>query len=348
MIGRRLGDGTGRIRPGIRIGVGFVVALAVLGVFVHGVGGRRVLSSLLAADGRFVAAGVIGAVAGVLCWSEAQRRVLVATTGRRIGGRFRIAYFAGDFTKQVLPLGHVSGPALMALTVSVAVDVSYERALAGITVSDLLNLVSSLCLAGLGLLFVLRGTGGRGLGQFARLFVVALVGVALLVALVVLLRAALLPVVVRLAEVLHGTVGRLSARAARALDPVTVRTTVSTYVEGLDAATADRRQLVVGAAFSVVGWLLLAGALSAAGAAVDVPVRPAAALFLVPISGLATWLPIPGGVGGVELVLVAGLLATTGANAGLVTATVLLFRLCSYWVVVLVDGGAMLYFAATE
>ncbi|MFC6726382.1 hypothetical protein ACFQE1_18845, partial [Halobium palmae] len=66
------------------------------------------------------------------------------------GGRFRAVYFAGDFTKQVLPMGHVSGPAILSYWVSEAVDLGYEETLAAVTVADLLNLAASLALAAVG------------------------------------------------------------------------------------------------------------------------------------------------------------------------------------------------------
>lgn len=74
--------------------------------------------------------------------------------------------------------------------------------------------------------------------------------------------------------------------------------------------------------------------------ALGVRVPLALVLFLVPVAGLATVVPLPGGLGGFEVAL-AGLLAALAAvdltSAG---AVVILYRLCSFWFFVLVGGIA--------
>ena len=79
------------------------------------------------------------------------------------------------------------------------------------------------------------------------------------------------------------------------------------------------------------------------------PVSPALAVFLVPMAGLATWLPLPGGLGGVEVALAAGLVAATGVGVGAAAAVAILHRLCAYWAVVAVDGvcAASLFLGGT-
>jgi uncharacterized protein (TIRG00374 family) len=103
----------------------------------------------------------------------------------------------------------------------------------------------------------------------------------------------------------------------------------------------NRRAVLYAFALSQLGWVLFALPLYTGALALDVRLPLALALFLVPAAGLATVFPLPGGLGGVEVVL-AGLLAVLVAidltTAG---AVVILFRLCSFWFFVLVCGVAV-------
>lgn len=69
----------------------------------------------------------------------------------------------------------------------------------------------------------------------------------------------------------------------------------------------------------------------------------ALSLVLVPAGGLATLLPTPGGLGGTEVGTAAALVVLTGATVDVAAAAVLLYRVASYWFVVLVGGASSLY-----
>jgi uncharacterized membrane protein YbhN (UPF0104 family) len=70
-------------------------------------------------------------------------------------------------------------------------------------------------------------------------------------------------------------------------------------------------------------------------------------LFIVPVGGLATVVPLPGGIGGVEFAVAGMVIALTTIDPAVVGAMVLLYRVCVYWFLVLV-GGASLFLAATS
>lgn len=317
----------------------------LLGWFLRAVGPRRVLGELARADPAPVVVGVCAGCSAVLLWSEALR-VALGVLGREAGGlRFRLAFLSGDFAKQVLPFGHVSGPAIMAYAVAEGVGSAYEETLAAVTVADLLNLVASLTLAAGGLALVgAAGTPVPGLAVFTAALVVALLGVATVGLLVTVSRPTLSRVVQAAAALTRATAGRLDARVDSRLAEAAVTGRLEGYYRTFDAVTADRRRVAVAVALAVGGWLLVGSALYCSALALDVRVSPALALALAPLSGLATWLPVPGGVGGVE-VAVAGGLAAAGVDLGVATAVALCYRLCSYWAVVALDGSAVVAFS---
>jgi len=68
-------------------------------------------------------------------------------------------------------------------------------------------------------------------------------------------------------------------------------------------------------------------------------------VFLVPASHLVAVLPLPGGLGGVELVLAGVLAVVLGIDVILAATVTLLYRLWAYWFVLLAGAVASLYAA---
>lgn len=106
--------------------------------------------------------------------------------------------------------------------------------------------------------------------------------------------------------------------------------------------TANWRRISVATGFVFLGWVCYATPLFLVGRALGVELPFALVLALVPLAGLATWFPLPGGLGGVEVALTAGLVVAGDLGVGTAAAVALLYRVCSYWVVVAVDGAAAL------
>ncbi len=67
-------------------------------------------------------------------------------------------------------------------------------------------------------------------------------------------------------------------------------------------------------------------------------------LFLIPASGVARVIPLPGGLGGVEVVLGGMIIGLTGLDAGTAGGVVLLYRLLSYWGILVLGGLYSMYF----
>lgn len=337
-----------RLRPAARAIIGLALAVVVLAVFVWLTGGVEVLRALTRADLRPVAVGSVAGVAAILSWGEALRRALGGT--KPVGGlRYRLTYLSGDFARQVLPMGRLSGSAIIAYAVTRPFDIEYEEGLAAVTVTDLLNLVSAVSLSTLGLSIVFLRADVGDVRTFLGGLTGALVVAVAVVALVTRRRRVVERGVETLSGVLHRGAARLGVESvAAALEPESMRHRVESYFGALDAVADDRRRVAATASFVAVGWLAFAASLTAAATALSVGVPFAAALFVAPAAGLVGWSPLPGGTGGIEVAVTAGLVAVAGVSVESAAAVALLYRVCSYWVVVAVDAVATGLLAAIE
>ncbi|WP_245758292.1 lysylphosphatidylglycerol synthase transmembrane domain-containing protein [Halogeometricum limi] len=329
-----------RARPAVRAVVGVGLALVVLAVFVSLTGGRAVLTAVARADLSLVAAAGFAGVAAIASWGESLRHAVRTT--KVIGGlRYRLAYFSGDFARQILPMGRLSGSAIIGYAVSRPFELKYEEALAAVTVADLLNLLTAVTVSATGLVVLVVGSG---IGD-VRTFVAGLVGA-------VVVAAGVLALVTRRRDVLERVVGgvfgvgyRLATRLGistleRHLHPESVSRRVESYFRTLDEVGQDRKRVALTGLFAAVGWVGFGSSLALAAAALGADVPVAAALFVAPASGLVGWSPLPGGTGGIEVAVTAGLVATAGVPVSTAAAVALLYRVCSYWVVVAVDAAA--------
>lgn len=329
-----------KVRPAVRAAVGIALALVVLAVFVTLTGGREVVVAIARADLGLAAVASVAGVAAISTWGESLRHALETTKSVR-GPRYRLAYLSGDFARQILPMGHLSGSAIIGYAVSRPFDIQYEEALAAVTVADLLNLLCAVTISAVGLLLVVLDSG---IGD-VRTFVAGLAGAVAVASGVVVLvtrrRDLLERAVVAVVAVGYRIGARLGVSTVeRYLHPDSVERRVESYFRTLDGVAEDRRRVAFVALFAAVGWVCFATSLAVAGAALGAGVPFAAALFVAPASGLVGWSPLPGGSGGVEVAVTAGLVATAGVSVSTAAAVALLYRVCSYWVVVGTDAAA--------
>lgn len=331
-----------------RLLTGFALAALVFGAFLVVFDAGGMWETIRGAAPLPFAAGLVAVLLALVCWAESMRRVLVATGGHVDPVPGFAAYSTGMFAKQVLPMGNASGPAIMALAIDREADLGFNRSLAVVTIGDFLGLLATLLLALVGVVYVVVSVPPTRLVQ------VVLVGVAVfaaaLVSFAVVLvyrRSAVRFAALGVARFLRGTLGRVSRRVEAALAPARIDESLARYFETLDAAAGDRRSLLVAAALALVGWTLFAVPLYTSALAVGAPLSFGLVLFVVPAGGLATIVPLPGGVGGVEFAVAGMILGLTSVDPAVAGAMVLLYRVCVYWFLVLI-GAASLGYTATS
>lgn len=353
----RRDEGNRRVRPApvadpprtrLRTLLAFGAAVFVLLLLLWAIGTDPLVRELATADLRIFALGPLAVLLALGCRIEALRRLLAASGTSIPLRRAFFAYGTGAFGRQVLPFGTVGGPAIMAYTLDRETGLGYDRTLAVVTVNQFLTQIASLVLALVGVAYLLAfAPHVPGLGLLRIGVPVVAVGLLASAAAFWTRRDAVAVVVRGVARLLQRTVGRLSARLEAALAPGRVGAELDRYYGTIDAVAGERRSILAAAGLVQVGWLLSAVPLYTGALALGVRLPVALVLFVAPVSGLAALVPLPGGLGGFEAVLAGILVVLTGLELASVAAIVVLYRLCSYWFVLLVGSVAVAYGATT-
>lgn len=324
-----------------RLVLSFGAAAALVGGFLLLVGPARLARQLAGTDLATFAVGLGSVFAALVCWSEATRQLFRSTGTPLSRRRAFVAYGAGAFGKQVLPMGNAGGPAVMAYAFDREAGAGYARSLGVVVVAEFLSLVASLVLAVVGVALLLRSGAGGGVVRLlgGGVLLVAL-GLAALTVVVWYRRHHVGVAATAVARALAPLVARVSPGAAERLAPDRVDAGLRRYYETFDAAASDRRAVLVAFVLSQVGWVCFALPLYTGALALGVDLPLSLVLVLVPAAGLATVMPIPGGLGGLEAALGGLLTVLANVDVAAAAAVVVLFRLCTFWFFVLVSGVA--------
>jgi hypothetical protein len=317
---------------------GFLGALVVLGVLLAFVGVGEVVDALLRAEPTVLVGVLVAAVAWLTAWGLALRTVL-GVLGVALSPAVSVLVFtAATFANNVTPFGQAGGEPVTALFVSRVADTEYETGLASIASVDSLNFVPSITLATLGLAYFSTEIA------FSRRLRFAAVAVGILALAIPVAgyygwqnRYAVERKVVGAFTPFIRGIGRL-VPGRDPLDPAAIEARIEGFFHAIERVAGDREALVVALGFSTVGWLCQAGALYLSLYAIGSPVDPEVVLVVVPVGAIAGITPLPGGLGGVEAVLIT-LLVALGVPRGAAAAGVLIHRTATYFLPLLVGGG---------
>ncbi|WP_153952392.1 lysylphosphatidylglycerol synthase transmembrane domain-containing protein [Halosegnis longus] len=319
---------------GWKILAGFAVAGIVLYVVASQFGLDEVVDTLAGADLRWLAVGCLSTTVCLVLWGKAWHVVLrvagIDVPFRKLVG----TYFAATFANYVTPLGQAGGEPFIAYVLSRDTEASYEESLASVVTADLLNLLPFFSFSAIGLSVLLAQSSLPGAAQSLAWGLLAMaVGVPVLVGLAWRYRERVRGGVLRLVRPVTRITSRLSVDGvARRIDEL---------YESFGRIAQDRRALVVAVVFAYAGWVFFALPLYFAGKTLAVPgIDPLLVLFVVPASTLAGLTPSPGGTGGVELALVALLVALTPVSNAVALSIALVYRVMSYWFALVVGGVA--------
>ena len=315
--------------------VGFLIAGVVLYLFGRVVGWNRITQSLRGADLRWLALACASTTVCLVIWSKAWDVILSAVDVEIPFRSIVVTYYAATFADYVTPFGKAGGSPFVAYVLSSDDRTSFENALASVVVSDTLNLVPFFSFAAVGFV-ALAATGS--LPSNARTLIYAL--------------GALLFVIPGIGYLLwtrrdatEELVVRLLGPVARRTDRISVlgvRERIERFYAQLEVITGTGHAVAHTLAYAYAGWMFFAVPLYLAALTVGVHVDPLLVLFIVPASTLASFVPTPGGLGGVEAAVTGLLVALAGLSAGTAASIALLYRFASYWYVVAVGGAAAL------
>ncbi len=318
--------------------LGFVGGIVLMAGLLWLVEGARVSAILRQADPALSGLVIGFALLWLVAWGLMLKTVL-GTAGVRVSTTTSFfVHVTAVFANNVTPFAQAGGEPVTALLVSKVSDTSYETSLAGVASVDVLNAVSSISLMMLGVgVYATSFTLGSGLyAAVGSVFVFAITAV-IVFTLLWRHRAA---ATARVASVVATVADRIRWGPLRSLSvsETDIADRIGGFFGSLELIASDRRGVAVALSFSTAGWVLQAIALVTAFAALGYTLPLDVALFVIPLSNLAGATPLPGGLGGIEAALVALLAPTTGIDAAIVTAAVLLFRVAVYWIPVAVGG----------
>lgn len=311
--------------------LGFGVALTVLTVLLLVVGVGDLLAALGRADRRILAPMLLVALGWLFAWGLALRTVLSVLDVSMSVPRAFATFAAATFANNVTPFGQAGGEPVTALLIAKSTDTEYETGLAAIASVDALNMVPSIG-------FALLGVGYYAtvftLGRRLRLAAVAvgLAGIIVLVATYVgwARRDQLELLALQFATVVLRTLGRWIPRVTPPSQEG-LRRRVESFFGAIERVATDRRRLGVALSYSALGWIGIMTSLWLSLYAVGVTVHPAVVLLAVPVAALSAAAPLPGGLGGVETILVALLLPIPDVTPAGAAAAIVLHRGVTYW-----------------
>lgn len=341
-----------RVRAGMDIdlrttALSFAGALVVLVAIVAFVGVRAVLDALVRADPSALAAVLAAATVWLVAWGLALRTVLGVLDAPVSAPVAVLTYAAATFANNVTPFGHAGGEPVSALLISRVADAEYESSLAAIASVDSVNFVPSITLSALGLAFLsTKLVFGRRL-RIASL-AVAILALAVPVAGYVGWRHRY-DIERRVVDALTPAVRRVGGALPR-VDPPTpaaIRRRIEGFFHAIERVAADGEALAFTLGFSTLGWLAQTASLWFSLSALGQSVAYSVVVVVVPVAAIASIAPLPGGLGGVEAVLIA-LLVALGVPAGVASAAVLIHRTAVYWLPMLVGGAIAGFLGGSE
>jgi hypothetical protein len=316
--------------------VGFLVAAALLYAFGHVLGWQSIVSALTSASPLPVVLACGSSLLALSLWAKGWEAVLDSL---HVDVPYRDlvpTYFAATFADYVTPFGKAGGGPFVAAVLSADHEVSYEESLASVVTTDALNLLPFFSFAGVGVVVLgLTGSVPRnvralvyGLGVMALCLPLAGYGVWRA-------RDAATRWLSRILDPIASRVGFVDSEG--------VEQRVAQFFSLLGDLGARRSWVTETLAFAYVGWVFFALPLWLAAWAVGVSLPLQLVAFVVPASAMASLVPTPGGLGGVEAAVTALLVTLAGVDAATAAAIALLYRVASFWFVLPVGGGATLW-----
>lgn len=322
----------------LKIGIGFTIAFLVLYSLGRVIGWPHILRLLHTAHLPWVALAGITSLLGLIAWAKAWHCILRTLDITFPFPRLIITYFAATFANYITPFGQAGGEPIIAYVLAQDTDASYEDSLASVVTTDLLNLLPFFTFAAIGAAYLTLNTT---LPSTATLLIAALGAIAVLIPILVLVGWVYRTHVTRAILYLITPLIRHTS-----LTKSDITTRITQFYTALEQISTHPRTLLVTLCFAYLGWLGFTLPLYFVAHALNTPLALISVLFIVPAGSIASLVPLPGGTGSIELVLVALLIALASLTPATATAIALLYRLTCYWLTLTVGGACALIVTA--
>lgn len=327
---------------------GFVGSLLVLAALYWFIGIDQTVSKLSMANTGILVLVLVGAICWIVSWGLALRTVL-GVLGSTISPLRATAIFSGVlFANNVTPFGQAGGEPISGLLISRATDRRYETGLAAIASVDALNFVPSIVLAvcGMGYLFVTTTFVGNLWYAAGTVFALALLvptGVYLGWQYRYRLEHAAVAVVTPVVRTIRHTLLR-----RKPLGQEAIKRRIEGFFTAIERVGSTPRKLALALCLSSLGWIAQAVCLWLSLFALGHAVSPSVVLIAIPIGAIAGVTPLPGGLGGVDIVLIGVVGALVTINGPTITAAVIIHRAAIYLFPTILGGGITAVIASQE
>jgi len=319
--------------------VGFAVALLLVYLIGAVIGWGSTLERMRAADLWWVALAVVSTLLCLVIWGKMWQVILSAVGVSVTYRRVVVTFFAATFLNYVTPMGQAGGEPFIAYVLSRDTDANYEQSLASVVVTDILRLLPFFTAVGLGLGYlVIQRQLPDALENLAVLLVVLAVTLPTLVVAGWKYRETVKRVVIRVVSPL--------AKRTEMFAVESVRERIDRLYGYVELIADSRRSVLVSVALAYAGWVLFALPLYFSGLALELPVSLLLVAFIVPVTIVIGFTPLPGGLGAIEGALVVLLTALAAFSAADALAVTTVYRVTSYWSVIAVSGVAALWVTA--
>lgn len=236
-----------------------------------------------------------------------------------------------NLAHNLTPFGQAGGEPLGALVISRRSHQPYERCLAAISAIDVINFAPAILVfvVGGGYIALFDTTVPTEVRPFVAAFAVLVIGVGATIGAILRYPNPANRLLARLV----GSLNRLLSRVPGVPTPehAALLRRLDTYTAAIGSVAADRRTLRWAATLSTIAIVAQGVVLWLAVVAVDLTLPLMLAIFIVPVSLLASAIPLPGGGGGIEAVQILIIVGVTGAAVPAAITAVVLGRGIVYW-----------------
>ncbi len=325
---------------------GVLFWLLVIGAFVFLSGPDNFFESLDLIDSEELAVMLVAVAAGVvamgLCFYVLSRNVGLGFSS--VEAIFLNA--AVSLVHNLTPFGQAGGVPIGAALLSTRSDSNYEECLAALSMKDIVSFVPAILVFVFGGAYIVVYT--PSIPSELRPIVAAFTLMVLLVCAVVF---AVYRYPRRAKHVLKRVAGGVNRVLTRLplvpqLDPEELHGRLDRFADSIGDIATHRKTVVLSSAFATGSFLAQGTLLWLTLRAVDIQVPLALAIFILPVSLLASGLPLPGGAGGVEAVQILMILAVAPDSSP--TAAVILSRGLVFWTPIVLGSLTLVTLKAND
>ncbi len=254
-------------------------------------------------------------------------------------------FYMSLFANYVTPFGQAGGEPFMAYILSKKSKIPYGQGLATIMSADIIGAIAPIFFSAIGLVYYIL-TQNVTTVMFEVILALICLGILIIFGIIILQTKR------KFIEKIIIAVSRWIRRVLRAIKwdkkridryfgykPTVER--INIFYKTFTAVIAEKRWSIV--SFTLLSTLAQVLALYYCVLALGYTPKLLVFLAVLPLASLSSYLPLPGGLGGMEISIAYLLVLLCNLPIGIATGSALLFRVITYWIPLGVGGTLMAY-----